>query len=84
MKVTNSQQQTKYKGLTKREYKRVYGSSTRGIDKCETCRATGLDKALAKYPRAYRAMEVLYTDFNKKKDKHSERKTLSGGTLTLS
>ena len=64
---------SKYKGFTKREYKKIHGSSTPGTSKTETCRATGLDKALAKYPRSYKTMTDLYVSYNQKKDKAARR-----------
>ena len=64
---------TKFKGLTKKKYKRQYGSSTPGNTKGENCRATGLNKALAKYPRAYKTMSDLYFSFNLKRDKVAKR-----------
>ena len=63
----------KYKGLTKRNYKRVYKSSTPGKEKGENCHATPLDKALAKYPRAIKTMPDEYISFNLKKDKVANR-----------
>ena len=50
----------KYKGLTKRQYKRVYGSETSGTEKGNTCKATGIEKALTKYPRARKTMPNEY------------------------
>ena len=67
------QNQNSYKGLTKKEHKRKFGSSTPGIAKVETCRATGLDKALIKYPRARKVMPDLFNSCNQKKDKASGR-----------
>ena len=64
---------SKYKGLTKRNYKRIHGSSTPGSSKGENCHATGLDKALAKYPRSYKTMPDEYISFNIKKDKIARR-----------
>jgi len=63
----------KYRGLTKRQYKKLYGSSTPGMTKAENCQATGLDKAMAKYPRAWKTNPTLYVTFNKKKDKAAKR-----------
>jgi hypothetical protein len=37
--------------MTKKNRKRIKGSSTPGIQKGDNCHATGLDKAMAKYPR---------------------------------
>lgn len=65
--------ETRYKGLTKRQYKQKYGSTTAGREKGETCHATGFDKALAKYPRAYKKFPEEYFDFNLKKDKAAQR-----------
>ena len=66
---------SKYKGMTNRELKKINGKahSDPGIEKGETCRATGLDKAMAKYPRSYKIYPVEYIAFNKKKDKASQR-----------
>jgi len=54
------QEQNKYKGLTKRQYKRTHGSTTPGSEKGFTCTASGLDKALTKYPRAHKTMPNEY------------------------
>ena len=64
---------SRYKGLTKRKYKKLYNKSTPGVTKTECNRATGLDKALAKYPRSYKTMTDLYVSFNQKKDKAARR-----------
>lgn len=68
----------KYNGMTRRKYKKWKAkqgtNSTPGISKAETCQATGLDKAMAKYPRSYRTCPVQYTAFYLKKDKMSGRK----------
>jgi hypothetical protein len=66
-------EQNKYKGLTKKNYKRLHGSSTSGREKGENCHATGLDKALAKYPRSFKTMPDEYASFYQKKDKASKR-----------
>lgn len=50
----------KYRGLTKKQYKRQYGSSTPGSQKGPNCKATALQKALLKYPRAYKTMPDKY------------------------
>jgi len=65
----------RYKGLTKRLYKKRHGSSTPGSTKGATCRATGLDKAMAIYPRSYRTDPMHYIQFNKRKDKAAGRST---------
>lgn len=52
--------EVKYKGLTKRRYKQRYGSSTPGIEKGGTCRATGLQRGLTIYPRAYKTFKRQY------------------------
>lgn len=64
---------SKYKGLTKKQYKKKYGSSTPGSVKGECCHATGLDKALAKYPRSHKTIKTQYVSFNLKKDKAANR-----------
>lgn len=51
---------SKYRGLTKKNYKRIHGSSTPGSQKCETCHATNIDKAMAKYPRSWKTFPTLY------------------------
>lgn len=71
--------EVKYKGLTKKQYKRQYGSSTAGKDKTECCRATGLDKGIIKYPRSYKTEPVLFASIYDKKDKASGR---TGGYKT--
>ena len=63
----------KHKGLTKRHYKQIFGSSTPGKEKGENCKATPLDKALAKYPRSIKTMPDEYIAFNLKKDKVAKR-----------
>ncbi len=63
----------KYRGLTRRHYKQLHGSSTPGSAKGENCKATPLDKALAKYPRSWKTMPDEYISFNLKKDKVAKR-----------
>lgn len=63
----------KYRGLTKRKYKQLYGSSTPGSTKNDNCKATPLDKAMAKYPRAWMASTEEYISFNLKKDRIAKR-----------
>jgi len=58
-----------YKGLTRRQYKRRHQSQTPGREKSETCQATGLDKAMAKYPRNWKTHTEDYIEFYKKKFK---------------
>lgn len=57
----------KYNGMTRRQYKRVKGSSTPGKLKGENCQASGLDKSMAKNPRSFKTMPVQYFAFNQKK-----------------
>ena len=64
---------SKYKGLMKKEYKRKHGNSTAGKEKGENCKATGLDKAMAKYPRSCKTMSDSYISFNLKKDRVAKR-----------
>ena len=59
--------------MTKRQYKKTKGSQTPGKTKCETCQATGLDKAMAKYPRSCKTNSDEYVAFNLKKDKFARR-----------
>jgi hypothetical protein len=63
----------RYHGTTRRLSKQLYGSSTPGKEKGENCKATSLDKALAKYPRAIKTMPDEYIGFNVKKDKAAKR-----------
>jgi hypothetical protein len=60
----------KYKGLTKRQYKKEYGSSTPGSAKNDNCQATGFEKGIIKYPRAYRTMPDAFNGVYEKKAKH--------------
>lgn len=47
--------------LTKKQSKRVHGSSDAGMIKdSKTCQASALKKALTIYPRAYKTMPDLY------------------------
>ena len=48
-------------------------NSDPGIGKAETCRATSMDKAMAKYPRSIKNYPVAYFSFNLKKDKAANR-----------
>jgi len=79
--MKNSIEGVKYRGLTKKKYKRRHGSSTPGSSKGENCQATGLKKAIIKYPRWYKTDPELYLRINKQTDIKANRKTLSGGTL---
>ena len=63
----------KYRGLTRKHYKQVHGSSTKGKEKGENCHATPLDKALAKYPRSCKTMTDEYINHNLKKDRVAKR-----------
>lgn len=63
----------RYKGLTKKKYKARYGSSTTGKSKGENCQATGLEKAIIKYPRSYRTMPSLFAQVYDKKNKATRR-----------
>lgn len=62
--------QTRYQGMTKREYKRLKAKScsTPGKQKNELCQATPLGKALVKYPRSIKTAPVAYFNYNLKKD----------------
>jgi len=66
---------SRYKGMTKRLYCKNHGSSTPGKEKGELCKATSLDKAMAKYPRAHKVYTIEYIAFNKKKDRIARRIT---------
>jgi len=68
---------SKYNGMTRKQYKRQKAkegtNSTPGMTKAESCRATALDKAMAKYPRSIKTHTTEYINFNIKKDKHANR-----------
>jgi hypothetical protein len=70
---TSAQVTSKYQGKTKKEWKRTKGSTTPGSAKGENCKATGLDKALIKYPRAYKTMPDLFEAVYKKKERYTTR-----------
>lgn len=79
--LASNQATANYGGKTRKEWKRSKGSSTPGKQKGENCHASGLDKAMLKYPRAYKTFPVEYLATNAKKDKADKgRKSLSGGT----
>ena len=63
----------KYKGLTKRQYKKQYGASEPGLNKGNNCKATGIDKAMAKYPRSMKTSPVEYIAHNLRKDRAAKR-----------
>ena len=67
------QEKIKYKGLTKKQYKKQYACTTPSKEKGFNCKATQLDKAIAKYPRSYKTMTNEYISFNLKKDKLEKR-----------
>lgn len=69
-----AQATSKYQGLTKNKLKRIKRSSTKGSEKGENCKATGLDKALIKYPRAYRTMPDLFNAAYAKKERYTTHK----------
>lgn len=61
----------RYKGLTKKQYKRQHKCSEPGTGKGETCRATPMDKSMAKNPRAWKVYPLEYIQFNKKKNQYA-------------
>lgn len=67
----------KYGGMTRNKYRKLRGkmgsNSTPGKSKGENCQATGLDKAMAKYPRAAKVYPTEYLSWCFKKDKASGR-----------
>lgn len=83
MSKFDSQQKTaKYKGMTKKKYQKLHGSSTRGSEKGENCQASAVKKGLIKYPRWYKKDPALYMAINALTDKGAKgRKSLCGGTL---
>jgi hypothetical protein len=56
--------------LTHKQHKRAKRSSTPGKDKGENCHATGLDKAMAKYPKSYKTYPQEYRAFLEKKSSY--------------
>lgn len=80
---TINQHTANYGGSTRAEWKRKHGSSTPGKSKSENCHASSLDKAMMKYPRAYKTFSAIYIAINAKKDRCDKgRKSLCGGTAT--
>ena len=79
----HKQATAKYKGMTKKKYKKKFGSSTDGIVKNENCKASPLKKGIMKYPRWYKKDPVLYREMNAITDKLADRKTVCGGTLVV-
>lgn len=66
----------RYHGMTRKQLKRITAKqkgSEAGSQKGETCHATSLDKAMAKYPRSYRIYPQEYIECNQKKDKAANR-----------
>jgi len=63
----------KFKGLTRKKYRQLMGKqcSEPGKGKSETCRATPLDKSMAKNPRAWKVYPLEYIQFNKKKNQYA-------------
>lgn len=74
-KTTNvvQQQTSRYQGKTKKEWKRTHKSSTPGSSKGDNCKATSLEKALIKYPRAYRTMPALFNKVYEKKERYNKK-----------
>jgi hypothetical protein len=62
-----------YRGLTKKQYKRIHGSSTKGSEKQDNCKASGLEKAMIKYPRSIKTNPVLFAAVYEKKDRVAGR-----------
>ena len=60
----------KYRGMTKRRYKRAYGSSTPGSEKGYNCHALPNEKGLIKYPRTYKTFPREYREVNARKQVH--------------
>ncbi len=71
------QGRSRTKGLTKRRYKKQFGSSTKGVEKGGNCVANGYKKGLLKYPRAYRTMEAEYNGIMKSTLKADGRLAMS-------
>jgi len=61
---------TRYLGMTKKQYKQMKARtcSEPGRNKTILCQATGLDKAMAKYPRSIKTNPEDYFNFNLRKD----------------
>ena len=62
--------QSRYLGMTKKQYKqfKAQSCSCPGREKTVLCQATQLDKAMAKYPRSINVFPIEYFNFNLKKD----------------
>jgi len=65
----------KYKGMTRKQCKRMHKSETVGKEKSPNCRATNLEKAMIKYPRARKTFRRDYIDVQKRKDKYAHGRT---------
>ena len=65
-------EKNRFKGLTKRKYKKRYGSSTPGSEKSNTCKTSGREKGLTIYPRAYKTMSKEYNSLMKKQNKQGK------------
>jgi len=79
-----------YKGLTKKNYKRLKAkegsNSEPGVNKGSGCIASPLQKGIIKYPRWYRTDPVAYTAMNGFLDRTANKpplRTLSGNTLKI-
>lgn len=76
-RTSTNQATANYNGMTRKKQKRIRKSSTPGIQKGENCHATSLDKALIKYPRAYKTFPDLYEEVYTKKEKFNKKGTSS-------
>jgi len=67
----------RYQGMTRKQYKQMKSktNSCPGKDKGINCQATGLDKALTKYPRSIKTSPDEYFEMNLKKDLYNKRNT---------
>ena len=72
-RTSTNQGTANYGGMTRKKQKRIRKSSTSGIQKSENCHASGLDKALIKYPRAYKTFPDLYEEVYVKKEKFTKK-----------
>ena len=68
--MPREQKQSRYQGLTRKQYKqrKALTCSAPGKTKNALCQATGLEKAMIKYPRSIKTSPELYFGVNLKRD----------------
>lgn len=69
--MAREQHQSRYQGLTRKQYKqrKALTCSASGKTKNALCQATGLEKAMIKYPRSIKTAPTAYFTANLKRDR---------------